>query len=76
MRPSSSSTYKKLVKEAQRLDTIEQLRLLEELTAMIRGNIAANEKCSVLELQGLGKEVWQDVEAQGYVDRERSSWSG
>jgi len=31
---------------------------------------------SILELQGLGKEIWQGLDAQDYVDRERASWGG
>lgn len=30
----------------------------------------------ILELQGLGKEVWAGIDAQAYVDRERSAWAG
>ena len=30
----------------------------------------------ILRLQGLGKEVWAGVDAQAYVDRERSTWAG
>jgi len=30
----------------------------------------------ILRLQGLGKEVWAGVDAQAYVDRERSAWAG
>ena len=29
---------------------------------------------SILELQGLGKEVWRGVDAAGYVDKERRGW--
>ena len=31
---------------------------------------------SLLELKGLGKEIWQDIDAQEYVDQERGSWRG
>jgi hypothetical protein len=31
---------------------------------------------SLLELRGLGKDIWQDVDVSGYVNGERSSWSG
>jgi hypothetical protein len=31
---------------------------------------------SILELQGLGKEIWRDMEAQAYTTRERASWDG
>ena len=30
----------------------------------------------LMELQGLGKEVWAGIDAQAYVDRERSAWAG
>jgi hypothetical protein len=29
-----------------------------------------------MELQGLGKEIWDNIDAQAYVDRERESWNG
>ena len=31
---------------------------------------------SIMELEGLGKEIWQNIDAQEYVRRERSSWNG
>jgi hypothetical protein len=29
---------------------------------------------SILDLRGLGKELWRDVDATAHVDRERRSW--
>lgn len=37
---------------------------------------ASREKHSILELRGLGKKIWQDIDAQEYVDQERASWGG
>jgi len=34
----------------------------------------AEPKLSLLELQGLGKEIWEGVDAAEYVNEERSSW--
>ena len=31
---------------------------------------------SILQLQGLGKEIWRGIDAQEYVDQERAAWSG
>ena len=28
----------------------------------------------ITELKGLGKEIWEGIDAQEYVDRERDSW--
>ena len=30
----------------------------------------------ITELQGLGKEIWEGIDPQEYVERERQSWSG
>jgi hypothetical protein len=29
-----------------------------------------------MELEGLGKEIWQGIDAQDYVNQERDSWNG
>jgi hypothetical protein len=33
-------------------------------------------KRSILELQGLGKEIWAGIDPRAYVNRERASWAG
>ncbi len=70
--------YGELLVRIQRLDPAEQLRLLEELAALVRSRMASQPQSrrSILELQGLGKEIWQDIDAQEYIDRERASWDG
>jgi plasmid stability protein len=45
----------------------EVLRILEEATKPV-------ETVSILELRGLGKELWKGVDPAKYVDEERSSW--
>ncbi len=69
-------TYDEILTGINLLDTAEQLRLLEELATTVRRRMITGEKRSVLELRGLGKETWQDVDVQEYVERERASWSG
>ena len=52
------------------------LWLLEELAALVRRQVTTRAWRSILELQGLGKEIWRGIDAQEYVDRERASWNG
>jgi len=33
-------------------------------------------KRNIFELRGLGKEIWQGMDAQTYIDKERASWIG
>lgn len=64
-----------LLAAIQNLDTDEQLELLKELAAIIWSK-ARKKKRSILELEGLGKEIWESIDAQEYVNRERDSWNG
>lgn len=45
----------------------EVLRILEEATR-------PSETVSILELRGLGKELWKGIDPAIHVDEERSSW--
>ncbi|MEA1908832.1 MAG: hypothetical protein U9N43_07380 [Euryarchaeota archaeon] len=58
----------------QKLDLPDQMKLIDQLTDLVRKRMAVHPGHSILELQGLGKEIWQDIDAQKYVDRERASW--
>ena len=64
--------YKKYVKP---LPTAERLRLLE-MTVHDLALTASQDtkKRSILELRGLGKEIWKGVDAQKYVDGLREEW--
>ncbi len=33
-------------------------------------------RTSVLDLEGLGREIWQGLDAQEYVNQERAAWNG
>ena len=64
--------YEKHVKS---LPPGERLRLLE-MTAhdLALTTPLASQKRSILELRGLGKEIWQGIEVQTYVDGLREEW--
>jgi hypothetical protein len=52
------------------------LRLIAELAARLSGEVERQPRRSLLELQGLGKGVWQGIDTDEYLRRERSSWNG
>ena len=49
---------------------------MSELAEYLRTQGAPESCVSILKLQGLGKEIWQGIDAQEYVDRERAAWNG
>lgn len=54
----------------------DKLELLAELANQVRDGSREGKKRSIMELEGLGKEIWAGIDAQEYVDRERDSWDG
>jgi len=59
------------------LDNAEYLELLEYVMQLIKerqpvqGLPGSN---SLLDLQGLGKEIWRDVNVEQYINDQRDSW--
>ena len=71
------SNYQELLQQAKSLTPEEQLKLVEDLSILIRQQLkmTSNPKRSILELRGLGKEIWGNIDAQEYVNQERDSWN-
>ena len=67
-------TYQDIIHQVGTLTTNEQLRLLDDLAAIIRTRMRLSTQRSIMELEGLGKEVWQKIDAQEYINQERDSW--
>jgi hypothetical protein len=72
------STYHEVRRLAESLTPNEQMQLIEDLSRLIqqRFTLTPKPKRSILELRGLGKEIWNGIDAQEYVNQERDSWNG
>ncbi len=66
------SQYDEVLKHVRTLSAADRKRLLAELGSS--GGPVELQAASILELQGLGKEVWAGVDIDKYLDRERESW--
>jgi len=73
----STATYQRVVKQFQTLAADEQLRLLQDLAGIVQGSsIVETSRPSLMDLQGLGKELWRGVDVDAYINEERDSWNG
>ena len=70
----STDNYEEVLHRVQLLSFDDQLRLLEELASITRRRLTSHSKHSFLELEGLGKEVWEGIDVEKYIDEERNSW--
>ena len=62
--------YRKLQARAKR----ERRSVAQEVTQLLSQALEAPRPSSILDLQGLGKELWQGKDAAGHVDDERAAW--
>lgn len=61
--------YKKLQAQAKR----ERRSVAQEVTRIVAEALETPEPLSILELQGLGKEIWKE-RAEAHISRERGTW--
>ena len=62
--------YKKLQARAKR----DRRSVAQEVMHLLSEVLEVSKPLSILELQGLGKERWQGIDAAAHVRRERASW--
>jgi hypothetical protein len=70
----STDTYRQVLIQVQQLTIDEQFQLMQDLLAILRRRVVHEPTHSILELDGLGKEIWEGVDVQEYIDQERASW--
>ena len=63
--------YRKLKARAKR----ERRSVAQEVTVLLAQALEPAPRVSILELRGLGKELWKGVDAASHVKNERAGWS-
>jgi plasmid stability protein len=62
--------YRKLQKRARE----RRRSVAQEVTVILEDAVGRQEPLSILELRGLGKDLWRGVDAAALVDAERRTW--
>jgi plasmid stability protein len=65
-----ASLYRKLKARARR----QHRSMAQEVTYLLERALEEPEPLSILELEGLGRELWAGEDAAAHVERERGSW--
>ena len=68
------ANYEEVLSQVRLLTLHEQAQLLEELAILVHHRVKAWLKHSVMEFKGMGKELWQGIDVEKYIDEERNSW--
>jgi plasmid stability protein len=62
--------YEKLKARAK----LERRSVAQEVTCLLAAALDLPPPLSIMDLQGLGKELWQEVDPTAHVEAERASW--
>jgi hypothetical protein len=67
-------TWRDVLATSEKLPISDQLRLITELSLRVRQSLVESEPTDLLTLAGVGKEVWDKVDTDVYLNQERDSW--
>ena len=68
--------YDDILKRAQKELTQEEQQKLSEVLSQHAGRKNGGRQYNITDLKGLGKDIWQGVDVDEYVAKERDSWDG
>ncbi len=67
-------TLQDIVQEARTLSIFERQQLIKVLVDTLSEPVISSKQHDLIELAGLGAEIWQGVDAQAYVNQLRDEW--
>jgi plasmid stability protein len=62
--------YRKLQARAKR----ERRSVAQEVIQILDQALTEQPRLSIMELQGLGREIWRDINSDQYIEAERRAW--
>ena len=65
-----------ILSQVQKLSREEQRELAVEIVRNLDAPHSSTTRTSLLELRGLGKEIWAGVDVKEYLRKERDAWDG
>ena len=74
MKPKVTQIYETHIKLLPVQERLELLALVARDLAREGGGLTEQPTHNILELHGLGKEIWEGIDAQEYVNRLRNEW--
>ena len=66
-------TVADVLQEAKALSPHEQKELIKSLIDLLGADVQGSKR-RLSELRGLGKDIWQDVDPQEYINELRDEW--
>jgi hypothetical protein len=69
----AAHSYEHALRVAQSLSSDDLQRLIRELAVRVANSVSSEIRHSIMELRGLGAEIWEGIDAQEYVRGQRAT---
>ena len=71
---STTININNIIQEIEALDYTGKINVMSKIVAMLKHSTKENNSTNITNIKGLGKEVWQDVNIENYISKEREAW--
>jgi len=71
---SSTININNIIQEIEALDYTNKINVMSKIIAMLKHSTKETTSTNITKIKGLGKEVWQDVNIENYITKEREAW--
>ncbi|TAK32810.1 MAG: hypothetical protein EPO21_14520 [Chloroflexota bacterium] len=66
--------YERHIRSLPPTERLQLLAMVAQDLAAQPGSTVEEPRRNIMELHGLGKEIWEEIDAQEYVDKLRNEW--
>jgi len=70
----STININQIINEIEKLDYKDKINIMSRIINLLKREEKTHQVSSVIQLRGLGKNVWQKTETDLYISKERESW--
>ena len=71
---STTININNIIQEIEALDYNGKINVMSKIVAMLKHSTKENNSTNITNIKGLGKEVWQNVNIENYISKEREAW--
>ena len=64
----------KITREIEGLDYANKINLMGRIVSMLKWSPISEKSNKITDLKGLGKGIWNNVDIEDYIKKERESW--
>lgn len=71
---STTVNINNIIQEIEALDYVSKIDVMSRIISMLKKTQNTSPARNITEIKGLGKEVWQDIDIESYISKEREAW--